>query len=119
MRPRLAFGLSELTLVRGATPLVQRSSTAGNSHEVDATGLFPVFFGADGRKKLKSTEFQQFVRQLHDGIMELEFKSFDAKNTGTISAHDFAVSIVRSLARARRAPTHRDPCRRVLGAWRT
>ena len=80
--------------VSGETPMAQRSSSIPNSHEVDSTGLLSVFFGPDGKKKLKSSDFQKFVHSLHDSILELEFRSFDPLKSGTITAHDFALSIV-------------------------
>ena len=80
--------------------------------------MLPMFFGESGTKKLKFSEFQvrlscccclflllclivlslqNFLQRLHDGILELEFRSYDDSSQGSIAASDFAMSIVRIL----------------------
>ncbi|KAL5772719.1 hypothetical protein ACOSP7_012334 [Xanthoceras sorbifolium] len=57
-------------------------------------GLVEYFFGKDGNKCLKHEKFVQFLRDLHGEILHLEFSHYDVKSRGTISAKDFALSLV-------------------------
>ncbi|KAK3221880.1 hypothetical protein Dsin_008905 [Dipteronia sinensis] len=57
-------------------------------------GLVEYFFGKDGITCLKHEKFVQFLRDLHDEILQLEFSHYDIKSRGTISAKDFALSLV-------------------------
>ncbi|CAM6083928.1 unnamed protein product [Calypogeia fissa] len=66
------------------------------STSIDNGGMMELFFGKDGRKQLPHEEFEKFLRHLHDEILRLEFAHYDYKQTGTISAHDFALSMIAS-----------------------
>ncbi|KAK0572853.1 hypothetical protein LWI29_038172 [Acer saccharum] len=57
-------------------------------------GLVEYFFGRDGNTCLKHEKFVQFLRDLHDEILQLEFSHYDIKSRGIISARDFALSLV-------------------------
>ncbi|KAL9313263.1 hypothetical protein ACSQ67_018715 [Phaseolus vulgaris] len=59
-------------------------------------GLVEYLFGKDGKGRLKHDKFVQFIRDLHDEIVRLEFAHYDYKSRKTISAKDFAHSIVAS-----------------------
>ncbi|CAA0829355.1 calcium-binding EF hand family protein [Striga hermonthica] len=59
-------------------------------------GLLEYFFGRDGKKLLHHDNFVQFLRDLHYEIVRLEFAHYDYKLRGTISAKDFALSMVAS-----------------------
>ncbi|KAG4930088.1 hypothetical protein JHK85_047623 [Glycine max] len=59
-------------------------------------GSLGVFFGKEGNKCLQHERFVQFLRQLHDEILRLEFSHYDYNKKGTISAKDFALSLVAS-----------------------
>ncbi|XP_020537831.1 calcium uptake protein, mitochondrial-like [Jatropha curcas] len=61
---------------------------------VENAGLLEYFFGKDGNKCLQHGRFVQFLRDLHDEILRLEFAHYDFKSRGTISAKDFALSMV-------------------------
>lgn len=63
---------------------------------VENGGLVEYFFGTDGKKCLRHEAFLQFLRSLHDEMVKLEFAHYDYKLHGTISAKDFALSLVAS-----------------------
>lgn len=63
---------------------------------VENGGLLEYFFGKDGEVHLHHDKFVWFLRQLHDEIVRLEFSHYDYKSQGTISAKDFALSMVAS-----------------------
>ncbi|XP_022143166.1 calcium uptake protein, mitochondrial-like [Momordica charantia] len=63
---------------------------------VENGGLVEYFFGQDGKGSLHHDKFVQFLRQLHDEILRLEFSHYDFKSQGSISAKDFALSMVAS-----------------------
>ncbi|MBA0679797.1 hypothetical protein Goari_011545 [Gossypium aridum] len=63
---------------------------------VENGGLVEYFFGQDGKTCLKHDTFVQFLRDLHEEILKLEFSHYDYKVHGTISAKDFALSLVAS-----------------------
>ncbi|KAI3422819.1 uncharacterized protein J3R85_011719 [Psidium guajava] len=63
---------------------------------VEEAGLVEYFFGKDGQEKLEHGRFVQFLKDLHEEILHLEFSHYDAKSVGTISAKDFALSLVAS-----------------------
>ncbi|KAK4351419.1 hypothetical protein RND71_030732 [Anisodus tanguticus] len=63
---------------------------------VDNGGLLQDFFGEDGKKRLQYDTFVQFLRDLHEEMLELEFAHYDYKLRGTISAKDFALSMIAS-----------------------
>ncbi|THU70396.1 hypothetical protein C4D60_Mb08t24540 [Musa balbisiana] len=63
---------------------------------IENGGLLQSFFGKDGTGCLQHDTFVQFLRDLHDEIVRLEFAHYDFKSRGTISAKDFALSMVAS-----------------------
>ncbi|KAL7164165.1 hypothetical protein ACSBR2_040138 [Camellia fascicularis] len=63
---------------------------------VENGGLVECFFGKDGKERLQHEKFVQFLRSLHDEMVRLEFAHYDYKSRGTISAKDFALSMVAS-----------------------
>lgn len=63
---------------------------------VENGGLLEHFFGKDGKTCLQHGRFVQFLRDLQDEIIRLEFAHYDFKSRGTISAKDFALSMVAS-----------------------
>ncbi|KAK6927588.1 EF-hand domain [Dillenia turbinata] len=65
-------------------------------HTVENGGLIEYFFGKDGKRRLKHDNFVQFLRRLRDEILDLEFAHYDYKIRGSISAKDFALSMVAS-----------------------
>ncbi|KAK8523588.1 hypothetical protein V6N13_113534 [Hibiscus sabdariffa] len=64
------------------------------SEPVENGGLVEYFFGRDGKTCLKHDKFVQFLRDLHNEMLRLEFAHYDYKLHGTISAKDFALSLV-------------------------
>ncbi|PHT48033.1 hypothetical protein CQW23_12241 [Capsicum baccatum] len=66
------------------------------SGSVEEGGLLEYFFGKDGNGCLEQERFVQFLRDLHDEISRLEFAHYDYKSQGSISAKDFALSMVAS-----------------------
>ncbi|KAL5697824.1 hypothetical protein ACHQM5_028935 [Ranunculus cassubicifolius] len=65
-------------------------------HSVDNGGLLEYFFGKDGKLCLQHERFVEFLKELHEEILRLEFAHYDYKKRGTISAKDFALSMVAS-----------------------
>ncbi|KAL7137815.1 hypothetical protein ABFS83_10G118800 [Erythranthe nasuta] len=63
---------------------------------VENGGLVQYFFGKDGNHKLGHDKFVQFLRDLHDEMLRLEFAHYDYKSQGTITAKDFVLSMVAS-----------------------
>ncbi|KAM0843670.1 hypothetical protein ACQ4PT_057557 [Festuca glaucescens] len=63
---------------------------------VEDGGLLEYFFGKDGSETLQYEKFSNFLKQLHDEIVSLEFSHYDIKSCKTISAKDFALSMVAS-----------------------
>ncbi|KAL9376191.1 hypothetical protein Peur_030311 [Populus x canadensis] len=63
---------------------------------VENGGLVEHFFGKDGKASLRHDKFVQFMRDLNNEILRLEFAHYDYKLRGTISAKDFALSMVAS-----------------------
>ncbi|XP_057969594.1 calcium uptake protein, mitochondrial-like [Malania oleifera] len=63
---------------------------------VENGGLVEYFFGKDGNTCLKHGKFVKFLKDLHNEILQLEFAHYDYKLCGTISAKDFALSLVAS-----------------------
>ncbi|CAK9134298.1 unnamed protein product [Ilex paraguariensis] len=66
------------------------------SSSVEDGGLLEFFFGKDGKACLEHGKFVQFLRDLHDEILRLEFAHYDFKSQGNISAKDFVLSMVAS-----------------------
>ncbi|KAG9151386.1 hypothetical protein Leryth_024443 [Lithospermum erythrorhizon] len=66
------------------------------SGSVEDGGLVEYFFGKDANGSLDHAKFVEFLRDLHNEILRLEFAHYDCKGQGTISAADFALSMVAS-----------------------
>ncbi|KAL6974038.1 hypothetical protein U1Q18_028221 [Sarracenia purpurea var. burkii] len=66
------------------------------SGSVEDGGLLEYFFGKDGKECLQHGKFVQFLRDLHEEILRLEFAHYDYKSEGSISAKDFALSMIAS-----------------------
>ncbi|KAK7320674.1 hypothetical protein VNO77_30368 [Canavalia gladiata] len=63
---------------------------------VENGGLVEYLFGKDGNECLQHDKFIKFLRDLNDEILRLEFAHYDYKSRKTISAKDFALSMVAS-----------------------
>ncbi|XP_021887753.1 calcium uptake protein, mitochondrial [Carica papaya] len=63
---------------------------------VDNGGLVEYFFGKDGNERLQHDKFVQFLRELRDEMLRLEFDHYDYKRQKSISVKDFALSMVAS-----------------------
>ncbi|XP_042374096.1 calcium uptake protein, mitochondrial-like [Zingiber officinale] len=63
---------------------------------IEDGGLVEYFFGKDGKASLPHDKFVQFLSNLHDEIVRLEFTHYDFHSRGSISAKDFALSMVAS-----------------------
>ncbi|XP_061350885.1 calcium uptake protein, mitochondrial-like [Gastrolobium bilobum] len=68
----------------------------GVKASIENGGLLEYFFGEDGKTCLQHERFVQFLRDLHDEILRLEFSHYDYNKKGSISAKDFALSLVAS-----------------------
>ncbi|VFQ67376.1 unnamed protein product [Cuscuta campestris] len=66
------------------------------SGSVEDAALLEYFFGKDGNAHLDHEKFVQFLRDLHNEILRLEFEHYDYGSRGSISAKDFALSMVVS-----------------------
>jgi hypothetical protein len=98
------------------SPLASQQTT--QKKEVEKSGIYAHFFGPDGRKELSYTEFEAFIRSLHQGVLQLEFERYDTKGEG----RHFLIqrrSVARVLYRANtnrahtqaRSPPARSACR--------
>jgi len=67
-----------------------------SSGSVEDGGLVEFFFGKNGKKTLTLKKFEDFLSQLHDEMVSLEFSHYDFNNTGLMSYKDFALSLVAS-----------------------
>ncbi|XP_021769392.1 calcium uptake protein, mitochondrial-like [Chenopodium quinoa] len=88
--------------------LMRNQNRQGSSHcdglrpgfklggSVENGGLVEYFFGENGEMPLQYDNFVRFLRKLHDEIVRLEFSHYDYRSQGTISAKDFALSMVAS-----------------------
>ncbi|KAK3154616.1 hypothetical protein QOZ80_2BG0192900 [Eleusine coracana subsp. coracana] len=63
---------------------------------VESGGLVEYFFGKDGNEHLHYDKFSNFLKQLHDEIVRLEFNHYDVRSSKTIPVKDFALSMVAS-----------------------
>ncbi|KAJ0681483.1 putative calcium uptake protein/3 [Helianthus annuus] len=63
---------------------------------VENGGLVHYFFGEDGNQRLHHDKFVQFLRDLHDEMIGLEFSHYDFNSSGAIPAKDFMLSMVAS-----------------------
>ncbi|MFS7996814.1 putative calcium uptake protein/3 [Helianthus anomalus] len=63
---------------------------------VENGGLVHYFFGEDGNQRLQHDKFVQFLRDLHDEMIGLEFSHYDFNSSGSIPAKDFMLSMVAS-----------------------
>ncbi|KGN55467.1 calcium uptake protein, mitochondrial [Cucumis sativus] len=68
---------------------------------VENGGLVEYFFGKDGNAGLQLEKFIQFMKDLQIEMLKLEFAHYDYKLRGTISAKDFALSMVASADSSR------------------
>ncbi|KAI4376180.1 hypothetical protein MLD38_013970 [Melastoma candidum] len=66
------------------------------SGTVKEGGLLKYFFGEDGQERLPHDKFLRFMGDLRSEILNLEFDHYDYHSQGTISAQDFALSLVAS-----------------------
>ncbi|XP_065849496.1 calcium uptake protein, mitochondrial-like [Euphorbia lathyris] len=66
------------------------------SGSVEDGGLLEYFFGKDGNGRLQHDKFVTFLGDLQDEMLRLEFAHYDYKSQKTISAKDFALSMVAS-----------------------
>jgi len=85
------------------------------SGKEQAAGLLVSFFGPDLKGHLKLPTFIDFLRKLHNDLVELEFLHYDVSRTGSIPGIDFARSLVACsdiravdalLDKAERMPAH-------------
>ncbi|KAL3651252.1 hypothetical protein CASFOL_004254 [Castilleja foliolosa] len=81
---------------QGASHRDGKRSGLNVSGSVENGGLLEYFFGKDGNQRLEHDKFVQFLRDLHDEMLRLEFEHYDFKSRGTISAKDFVLSMVAS-----------------------
>ncbi|XP_024398218.1 calcium uptake protein, mitochondrial isoform X2 [Physcomitrium patens] len=68
----------------------------GVSKDIDNAGMVEFFFGTNGNRQLPLTQFERFLKELHEEIIRLEFAHYDYDNRGTISATDFGLSMAAS-----------------------
>uniref|UniRef100_A0A7S4MIC8 EF-hand domain-containing protein n=1 Tax=Vannella robusta TaxID=1487602 RepID=A0A7S4MIC8_9EUKA len=56
-------------------------------------GVFPAFFGKDGKKGLKYETFNRFIKHLRDEVSTVQFKMI-SNGKETISAQEYALSLI-------------------------
>lgn len=57
-------------------------------------GVVAAFFGTDGKKSLTPAAFKKFLADLREEMARLEFAWYDHRGVGSITARDFALSVV-------------------------
>ncbi|XP_051150341.1 calcium uptake protein, mitochondrial-like [Andrographis paniculata] len=67
-----------------------------SSGSIEDGGLVQLFFGKDGKDRLSHNRFVEFLRDLRDEMLRLEFAHYDHKSKGMISGKDFVLSMVAS-----------------------
>ncbi|KAF5742029.1 Calcium-binding EF hand family protein [Tripterygium wilfordii] len=93
---RKVMALMRDQYTQGARRKDRRRAGFKTSESVENGGVVEYFFGKDGKSCLKHERFVQFLRDLHDEILQLEFSHYDYKMRGTIPAKDFALTLVAS-----------------------
>ncbi|KAI5071473.1 hypothetical protein GOP47_0013724 [Adiantum capillus-veneris] len=81
--------------------IVQSGSLLPSRRSLDSSennSLLKYLFGSDGKRVLQYKEFIQFLEELHDEILRLEFSHYDCKQQGHIPAQDFASSMVAAAS---------------------
>lgn len=81
-----------------------------SSEEVENAGVYPVFFGKDGKKKLGHEEFATFLHRLRQAVLHMQFDILTRSPdhaVNTIAATDFASSLI-SYANLRSGPGYLD-----------
>lgn len=81
-----------LRVLRKESPLGSQQTT--HKKEVEKSGIYAHFFGLDGKKELTYTEFENFIKSLHQGVLQLEFDRYDSKGEGKITARAFGMSVI-------------------------
>ncbi|XP_071721870.1 calcium uptake protein, mitochondrial-like [Rutidosis leptorrhynchoides] len=79
---------------QGASHRNGRSRGLKANGSVEDGGSLDYFFGKGGKARLHHETFIQFMKDLHDEILRLEFAHYDYNSQGKISAKDFALSII-------------------------
>jgi hypothetical protein len=69
-----------LRVLRKESPLGSQQTT--HKKEVEKSGIYAHFFGLDGKKELTYAEFENFIKSLHQGVLQLEFDRYDSKGEG-------------------------------------
>lgn len=81
-----------LRVLRKESPLGSQQTT--HKKEVEKSGIYAHFFGLDGKKELTYAEFENFIKSLHQGVLQLEFDRYDSKGEGKITARAFGMSVI-------------------------
>ena len=66
----------------------------GTAEALDEAAAHGLFFGSRKNGTLSLRTFQQFLDDLHDAMVALEFAHYDIHGTGAISPADFGLSLV-------------------------
>ncbi|GAQ80438.1 hypothetical protein KFL_000540150 [Klebsormidium nitens] len=89
---------------RGGLRFLSGKSPPRLGTSVDEGGVVEYFFGKDGKQCLTLEAFQKFMAELQEEITRLEFAHYDWRNEGTVSAKDFALSMVAAADMEHLAP---------------
>lgn len=94
-----------LRVLRKESPLGSQQTT--HKKEVEKSGIYAHFFGLDGKKELTYTEFENFIKSLHQGVLQLEFDRYDSKGEGACrTRRSWACRLTDILSSSRDATRH-------------
>lgn len=91
LKSKSSMGKSSKSDVVSSSNKVKGAKTKAAQSE---KGKYPVLFGAHGTKTLTFSRFSGFLENLQADLVTLEFESFGPDKDGSISAADFATSLI-------------------------
>ncbi|KAI8810161.1 hypothetical protein BJ742DRAFT_802349 [Cladochytrium replicatum] len=82
-----------------------REGPREHKYKPGETGLFRLFFGADGKQTITQEQFTDFMHRLQLEVLKLEFYQYGVDDKETISLRDFGFAVI-SYAREDEVPTY-------------
>merc|ERR1712137_512332 len=79
-----------MRLLRQSNPLAKAQRS--DKDAIDSAGVFPEFFGEDGKDELDFERFEKFLTDLRTAVLQVQFRMIEGKD-GTISARDYATNL--------------------------
>ncbi|KAI8811107.1 hypothetical protein BJ742DRAFT_798232 [Cladochytrium replicatum] len=82
-----------------------REGPREHKYKPGETGLFRLFFGADGKQTITQEQFTDFMHRLQLEVLKLEFYQYGVDDKETISLRDFGYAVI-SYAKGDAVPTY-------------